>query len=61
MMDNNKAIRDAIKASGLRYWQVADRMGISENTFTRLLRHELNDADKARVLAVLENRKEVAE
>lgn len=41
----NETIRKSISDSGLRYWEVADAIGIADTTFARWLRHEL-PADK---------------
>ena len=37
----NIEIRIMIQASGFRFWQVADHLGISESYFSRLLRNDL--------------------
>lgn len=50
----NKAIRNAIKNKHLCQWQIADALGISEATFTRLMRHELPDEDRDRILEIIE-------
>lgn len=50
---HNERIRNAIKNNGLRHWEVADALGISEATFVRMMRHELPDEDRDRILEVI--------
>lgn len=50
----NQIIKDTIKDKGLRQWQVADALGISEATFVRWMRHELADEERNRILAVID-------
>ena len=45
----NPEIRSELKASKIAYWQVADELGIHENTVVRLMRHELSDVDRDRI------------
>ncbi|MBR3242487.1 MAG: hypothetical protein IKF90_07290 [Parasporobacterium sp.] len=58
---NNKEIREAAKRSDVRLWQIAERIGISEFTFCRKLRHELDEAEKAKILAIIEDLKKEKE
>ena len=39
----NTAIRNAIQSAGVRHWMVADKLGVSETTFCRMLRKELSE------------------
>ena len=50
---NNLVIRQAAKTAKLPLWMVADAMGISEPSMTRLLRRELPETEKERILAVI--------
>ena len=54
----NKEIREAARAAGVRLWQIADDMGVSEATLIRKLRHELPDEERLKILAII---KEIAE
>lgn len=54
----NKEIRKAIIRSGLRYWKVADALGIQDGTFSRKLRKELPAIEKEKILKVIEHLKE---
>lgn len=49
----NQDIREAIKKAGVRYWQVATKCNISDTTFTRRLRHELPDEEKAKIFEAI--------
>lgn len=50
-MLNNIDVRDHAKKRGVKLWELAIRMKISEPTMTRKLRAELSDADKAAMIA----------
>lgn len=50
---NNTTIRNASKIAHMPLWKVADFMGISEATLTRMLRHELPEEEKQRILAII--------
>lgn len=45
----NIDIRSVAKSAGVRLWQVADYVGISESTFFRSLRRELPECEKKRI------------
>lgn len=49
----NKVIREALTAAGMKQWQLADLLGISEPTLTRWLRHELPQEKQAEIVAVI--------
>ena len=46
----NEELRNRIKAAGLRQWQIATAIGVSEWTFTRWMRVELSEERKRIVL-----------
>jgi hypothetical protein len=50
----NQDIRDLIRNSNVFNWQVCEQLGIGDNTFYRMLRKPLTDADKKRILAAIE-------
>ena len=52
-MRNNERIRSAIKESNLHYWQIAEKLGIHEGTFSRKLRHELTDEEKEKIFGII--------
>lgn len=49
----NKEIRDAAKVSGVRLWQVAHCMGVTDATFSRKLRFELPAEERDRILSII--------
>ena len=53
----NMAIRSAIQNAGIRHWMVADKLGVSETTFSRMLRKELPENRKKEVLEAVEKAK----
>lgn len=50
----NKDIREAIEAAGVRYWQVANELGIADSTFSRKLRRELHADEKEKIFSIIE-------
>lgn len=54
MNNNNMKIREEVLRNGLRYYQVAAAMGISENTFFRWLRSDLPPEKEGRVLQAID-------
>ena len=50
----NLDIKNEITNSGLNYWQVAEGIGVSDSTFSRLLRHELPDEKKEEIRAAIQ-------
>lgn len=50
MVKENNDVRQAAKRNGVALWAVADDLGISEATMTRLLRRKLSDGDRSRVM-----------
>lgn len=60
----NLAIREAAKSNGVRFWEIAEAMGVSEATVTRMLRRELPEVERRKILNVvadLARRKEAEE
>lgn len=50
----NNALRQAARESGVKLWELADALDVSEATVTRMLRREL-DAEKQRNLLEIIN------
>lgn len=50
----NRDIREKIKSAGVRYWEVADALGIGYSTFSVKLRHELKGEEKSAILAAID-------
>ena len=49
MQEANKDIRAEIDDAGLKYWQVAGKIGVHPTTFTVWLRTPLDDAKQDKV------------
>lgn len=50
----NQDIRRYAKQYGVKLWQIANIMGISESTMTRLLRLELPEKDKTKIVRIID-------
>lgn len=53
----NQDIRNEVAASGLKLWQIADKLGMTDGNFSRRLRKELSDEKKAEIRAIIEELK----
>lgn len=49
----NTDIKQAAKAAGVRLWQIADKIGIADSSFSRRLRYELPDSQKQEIYAII--------
>lgn len=54
----NIDIKEKISASGIRFWQVAYKLGITDSTFSRKLRKELSIETKEKIFSIIEKLKE---
>jgi DNA-binding transcriptional MerR regulator len=50
----NKDIREAAKRQGVFLWQIAERLDLHDSNFSRKLRKEMPDEEKARILKVID-------
>ena len=50
----NKIIREELKARGVRHWELAAALGISEQTMVRRLRFELDEDHQLEMLMKIE-------
>ena len=50
----NERIRAAAKETGVRVWESAERVGITDSNFSRKLRRELPDTEQDRLLAIID-------
>ena len=53
MENNNMVIRNVMKTTGLKQWQVADALGVSEWKFCRMLRHELPMEEQDKIVELM--------
>ena len=51
---NNLELRTKARRNGVRLWEIADKLGVSEPTITRKLRRELPTNEKQRILAIID-------
>lgn len=54
----NKEFRADMKAAGIRLWEIADEIGVSEATITRRLRNEMNNETKKQLVQAAQRIKE---
>ena len=57
----NLDIRKAIESNNFKYWQVANKLGMTDGNFSRMLRIELTKENKARVFNAINELKEERE
>ena len=50
---NNRDIRVEAMRVGVKLWQIAEALGISEVTFSRRLRRELSPEEKAKIQLII--------
>lgn len=53
-MRTNNLIRETAKTKGVLLWEIADRLGMPDSSFSRKLRRELNDEACNQVLAIID-------
>lgn len=58
---NNLDIRKAIETSNFKYWPVANKLGMTDGNFSRMLRIELTKENKERVLNAINELEEERE
>lgn len=52
----NERIKEAMESQGLKQWEVAELIGISEFTLSRKMRHELPAEEQDRIVSLIEGR-----
>ena len=50
----NNDIRNYAKEKKVFLWKIADMLGVCDMTFTRKLRHELPEAEKSKIFALID-------
>lgn len=45
----NSEIKDYIKSKGVAMWRVAERLGITDSSFSRMLRYEITEDKKMEI------------
>lgn len=61
MTQTNQNIRKAAAEAGVKLWQIADRMGIEDTHFSKLLRKELPEAKQAQIMQIIADLEQEAE
>lgn len=56
-MKANQKVREAAKTSGVKHWQIAMRLGVSEQTFMRWLRVPLSREKEDAIMKAIEKTK----
>ena len=49
----NQDIRQEVKDAGLKLWQIAEALGMNDGNFSRMLRRELSDVQKAQIRDII--------
>lgn len=52
-MQANMEIRNTAKKSGVRLWEVAEAIGITDGTLSRKMRRELPEAEQRQILGIV--------
>lgn len=52
-MEKNSDIRNEAKKAGVRLWQIAERLNITDSNFSRKLRKELTVEEKAKIRSII--------
>lgn len=50
----NNDIKAKAKEARVKQWEIAEKLGITEFTFSRRLRHELPDSEKSRIMSIID-------
>lgn len=50
----NKEIRDYIKSKSIPMWRVAERLGIADSNFSRMLRYEISEDKKKEIMHIVD-------
>ncbi len=50
MHDRNKDLRDYMKDKKIPMWRVAERLGIVDSTFSRMLRYEISEDKRNQII-----------
>ena len=52
-MENNIEIRNAIFSNNIKKWEIANKLGITDSTFSRMLRNEISSEKKKEILNII--------
>lgn len=51
--DNNMRIRESLQKHGIRQWELAEALGMREESLSRLLRHELAESEQEKICIII--------
>lgn len=54
----NLDIRNEVAGAGLKLWQIAEKLGINDGNFSRMLRKELSEEKKEEIRGIIEELKD---
>ena len=54
----NQDIRSKAARAGIRLWEIAARLGMTDSNFSRKLRNELPDEEKQRIFSIIHDIRE---
>lgn len=49
----NEDIKNIAKENNIRLWRVAERLGVSDSNFSRMLRYKLSKENREKILAII--------
>lgn len=52
-MKENQRIRDTAKGAGVKLWEVAEKLRITDGMLSRKLRRELDSKEQEKILAII--------
>lgn len=50
---SNQDIRRTAASAGIKLWEIADKLGITDGNFSRKLRKEMSEADKKHIMQLI--------
>lgn len=50
----NEEIRNYIKSKDVSMWRVAERLGVADSSFSRMLRYEISEDKKVKIKAIVD-------
>ena len=53
MTQTNQTIRRTAAGAGVRLWQIADKLGVTDSHFSRILRKELSEEKQAQIMQII--------
>lgn len=48
----NQEIKEYIKSKNIPMWMVAERLGVADSSFSRMLRYEVSEEKKSQIKAI---------